>query len=390
MLRDDFPFFKARPEIVYLDNAATTQKPGCVIDSVTDFMTSQNSNMGRSLYPLSSNASNMVSDVRCKIASFINADASEIIFTKGSTEALSMVASSICKSRKKGNIVITELEHSSNYAPWLECCRRGGTEIRVAKVDSNGVLKTESVTSLIDNTTLAVSITGMSNVTGFCPAIKSICSFAKEHGALSMIDAAQLAVHDKVDVKEIGCDFLCLSGHKLYGPQGTGILYARKEAQAKLVPLALGGGAVESDYRQKKGPEGFEAGTQNIAGIVGLGKAIEYLIQHYNEIKEREDELSGYLFESLKGIEAVRILNTKPSSIVSFTIQGLGNYDIGVLLAQRGICIRTGSCCTYNLMRALKTEGVCRVSISFANTKEEIDSLAKALKEVSGRYGGKA
>ncbi len=256
-------------------------------------------------------------------------------------------------------------------------------------MDANGILNAKSVTSLIDNTTLAVSITGMSNVTGFRPDIKEICAFAKEHGALAIIDAAQLSAHAEIDVNAIGCDFLCISGHKVYGPQGTGILYARKEAQTKLVPLVLGGGAVESDYRQKNGVEGFEAGTQNIAGIVGLGKAIDYLKQNNAEIKRIEEELSGYLFNSLKQIDSARMINTEPSPIVSFTIKGLGTYDVGTMLAQRGICIRTGSCCCYNLMRALKVDGVCRVSISFCNTKAEIENLVKTIKEIVSRYGGR-
>lgn len=389
MLRDDFPFFKARADLVYLDNATTTQKPQIVIDSVVKFMTEQNSNTGRSLYPLASDAEQMLSDVREKVASFINADRDEIIFTKGSTEALNMVSSSLCCRRRNGNIVITELEHSSNYAPWLECCRKTGIEFRVAKVDDDGILNPESVMSMIDNSTLVVAVSGMSNVTGYMPEIQSICKFANDHGALSVVDAAQLAVHDKVDVKEIGCDFLCLSGHKLYGPQGTGILYAGKEVQTKLVPLALGGGAVESDYRQKNGPEGFEAGTLNIAGIVGLGKAIDYLKQHENEIKRTEDELSGYLFCKLKQLDFLKVINKEASPIVSFLVKKLGFYDVGALLAKKGICIRTGSCCAYNLMRALHLEGVCRVSISFCNTKEEIDRLAKELNWIHSRYGGR-
>ena len=387
--KSDFPFFSSNSDIIYLDNAATTQKPRQVIDSVVRFMSEQNSNVGRSLYPLSSAASGLLSDARSKVASFINADADEIIFTKGCTEALNKVASSFLRRGLKGNIVITKLEHSSNYAPWLDCCRSSVIELRVAGVNSDGSLDTESVTSLIDGNTIAVSVSGMSNVTGFMPDISSICRYAEKHGVLSVIDAAQLAGHKDIDVREIGCDFLCLSGHKLYGPQGVGVLYARKEAQAFLVPLELGGGAVETDYRPRKGIPGFEAGSPNTSGIVGLSVAIDYLKQHNNEIKQIESELSDYLFSSLKELGFVSVINSQPSPIVSFTFGNMGCYDVGTLLAKRNICIRTGSCCAYDYMRAMNLEGVCRVSVSFYNTKPEIDRLIEELTWIYNRYGGK-
>lgn len=388
-LRSDFPFFSSNPNLVYLDNAATTQKPLAVIDSVTRFMTEQNCNTGRSLYPLSSAASKMISDSRSAVASFINSDSDEIIFTKGCTEALNMVSSSFMRRGLKGNIVITELEHSSNYAPWLDCCRRSEIELRVAEVDPDGNLDPKSVMDLIDGETLVVSVSGMSNVTGFKPEISVICRYAKKHGVLSVIDAAQLAVHERVDVREIGCDFLCLSGHKIYGPQGVGILYAGKNAQAFLVPLELGGGAVETDYSARKGIPGFEAGSPNIAGIVGLKAAINYQILHDAERKQVEEELSDYLFSSLEQLGFIRVINSRPSPIVSFSVKNLGCYDVGTMLAGRGVCIRTGSCCSYSLMRAMNIEGVCRVSLSFCNTEEDIDRLVEGLKWISARYGEK-
>lgn len=388
-LRSDFPFFSSNPDIVYLDNAATSQKPQPVIDSVVKFMAEQNSNAGRSLYPLSSAASRLLSESRSGVASFINADTEEIIFTKGCTEALNMVASSFLRRGAKGNIVISELEHSSNYAPWLDCCRRSEIELRVAEVDPDGSLNPKSVMRLIDGETLAVSVSGMSNVTGFMPEISEICHYAKRHGALSVIDAAQLAAHKDIDVREIGCDFLCFSGHKLYGPQGVGVLYAEKDAQPFLVPLELGGGAVETDYSVRQGIPGFEAGSPNIAGIVGLNSAIDYRKRHNDEIKHVEEELSDYLFSSLRKLSFARVINRQPSLIVSFTIRNLGCYDVGTLLARRGICIRTGSCCSYSLMRALNLEGVCRVSLSFCNSEEEIDRLVEELIWISTRYGEK-
>lgn len=388
-LRSDFPFFSSNPDIVYLDNAATSQKPQPVIDSVVKFMAEQNSNAGRSLYPLSSAASRLLSESRSGVASFINADTEEIIFTKGCTEALNMVASSFLRRGAKGNIVISELEHSSNYAPWLDCCRRSEIELRVAEVDLDGSLNPKSVMRLIDGETLAVSVSGMSNVTGFMPEISEICHYAKRHGALSVIDAAQLAAHKDIDVREIGCDFLCFSGHKLYGPQGVGVLYAEKDAQPFLVPLELGGGAVETDYSVRQGIPGFEAGSPNTAGIVGLNSAIDYRKRHNDEIKHVEEELSDYLFSSLRKLSFARVINRQPSLIVSFIIRNLGCYDVGTLLARRGICIRTGSCCSYSLMRALNLEGVCRVSLSFCNSEEEIDRLVEELIWISTRYGEK-
>ncbi len=387
-VRSDFPFFRANPDIVYLDSAATSQKPQCVIDSMVDFMTKRNSNVGRSLYPISSEASALVAEAREKAARFINAKPEEIIFTEGTTQALNMVAASVCGTDAKGNIVITRMEHSSNHAPWLEACRRNGIELRLADVDADGILRAEAVTELIDDETIAVSVTGMSNVTGQVTDIGAICSHARRMGALSVVDAAQLVVHNTVDVRTIGCDFLAFSGHKIYGPMGTGVLFASGDSIGRLKPFTVGGGSVERDYSPKTGIHGFEAGTRNIAAIVALGQTFDYLKSNRNAIKNIEDELLGYLFEKLSVIDGIRMITKSPSQICSFTTDLLGCYDIGAMLGKFGICIRTGSCCAYSLMDALGVQGVCRASVGPYNTKEEIDIFTERLSWVLRRCGG--
>ena len=384
-LRLDFPFFMEQNPIAYLDNAATTQKPRQVIECVTDSMSFRNANIGRGSYPLAITLASEVDAVRETVGSFIGCDGSHIIFTKGSTEALNMVSASICsKARKGSNVVVTELEHSSNYYPWQRNCRRYDLELRVVPAEAEGTLKADKVLELVNRDTVAVAITGMSNVTGFIPELESICAFARERGVLSVVDASQLAAHRKMDVGKIGCDYLCFSGHKVYGPMGTGVLYAREE---NLEPLLIGGGAVNPDGSVLAGAEGFEAGTQNISGILGLGSAINYLKQNLGEIKTVEDKLSGYFYDSLGKVPGLHLINEKPSVICSFTMDGLSPYDLGVVLGQHGIAVRTGSCCAYPLMKRLGLEGVCRVSLSFYNTEDEIDRLAAVLRGIGLKYG---
>ena len=390
-LRLDFPFFRTQNPIAYLDNAATTQKPGSVIDCVAESMSLRNANVGRGSYPLAITLESDVNSVRDTIGSYIGSDDGQIVFTKGSTEALNMVSSSICSKAGRGsNIVITELEHSSNFYPWLRDCRKHGIELRVVPAETDGTLKTARVLEHVDENTAAVAITGMSNVTGFVPDIETICSFAREKSALSIVDASQLAAHSPIDVRKTGCDYLCLSGHKVYGPMGTGILYARENSLGNLEPLLIGGGAVNPDGSLLSGIRGFEAGTQNISGILGLGSAIDYLKQHEYEIKVIEESLSGHLYDSLRKVPGLHLINSSPSVICSFIVDGLSPYDIGVALGQRGIAIRTGACCAYPLMKRIGHEGVCRVSLSFYNTEEEIDMLAAGLRGIGLRYGGKA
>ena len=389
-LRLDFPFFNVPNPIAYLDNAATTQKPGSVIERVSTSMSFDNANIGRGSYPLAIRLESEVEAVRNKVGNYICSDGGQIIFTKGSTEALNMVSSSICSNARKGmNIVVTELEHSSNYYPWMRGCRKAGLELRIVPAEADGSLKTERVLEYLDGNTAAVSITGMSNVTGFVPDIEAICSFARAKGILSVIDASQLAAHENIDVRKIGSDYLCFSGHKIYGPMGTGVLYASENGLENLEPLLVGGGAVNPDGSFLSGAEGFEAGTPNVCGILGLGSAVDYLIQHDDEIKSTEDRLSSYLYDSLSEVSGLHIISGRPSVICSFIMDGLGPYDIGVILGQRGIAIRTGACCAYPLMKRLGREGVCRVSLSFYNTKEEIDLLAFVLRGIGLRYGGR-
>ena len=368
---------------MYLDNASTTQKPQCVIDAMVSHMTKDNSNIGRSLYPLSSDAQKKVESARCTAAQFINASKDEIIFTKGSTEALNIVSSSVCaQNADKGkNVVITALEHSSNYAPWLRDCKKYNLKLLVSE-------NVEDLIGLIDENTAIVSVTGMSNVTGCMPDVRRICSYAKQKGVLSCIDASQLAAHRTIDVKDIGCDYLCFSSHKLYGPEGVGVLYANKDSMSHLEPLCSGGGAVDSSYVTKNGYLGFEAGTQNIAAIIGFEQALRYLFRNSRSIKDTENELSRYLFTRMTELKGIKLVSSEPSPICSFSSSFLSSHDLGVLLGNKGICIRTGSCCAHSLVRKISEGGICRVSLSFYNSKNDIDALISQLEEAQKRYGG--
>lgn len=288
-------------------------------------------------------------------------------------------------------MVVTELEHSSNYFPWKRGCQRAGAELRVARAETNGSLRTESVTALINSRTKVVAVTGMSNVTGFRPDLKGIIRYAHQYGALTLVDGAQAIVHESVSVRNLGCDFLVFSGHKLYGPMGTGVLYGKKTWLKKLPPFLVGGGMVELGegggliYRNDSLKQ--EAGTQNIAGILGLEAAIRYLEEiGIEKIFQYERELSEYLRLRLEAIEGIRIDgNERVSPIISFDLAGIGAYDLGILLGNLGISVRSGAHCAYPLMRRMGKENSCRISLACYNMVEEIDILAEQLERMAKR-----
>ena len=386
-IRSKFPVFSQNKRLVYLDNAATSQKPEGVIDRVRQFYLSENSNIHRGNYPLSSRASEYYAHSKQTVSHWIDARTpEEIVYTKSSTEAINLVAAGMDGlTGPENNIVTTELEHSSNYFPWKELCRRTGVQFRVAEVEEDGSLKTEKLLKLIDCHTKLVAATGMSNAGGFCPDLKKIISEAHNKGALVLVDATQLIVHRMISVRELDCDFLSFSSHKIYGPMGLGVLYGKQSCLELIPPLLYGGDMVlRGDGDQiiyKSNTEKFEGGTQNIGGALGLEAAIEFLQENeFEALLEHEKALAAYTRQRLEKIKGLHILNSGPDSpIILFEMDGIGAYDVGVLLGLKDIAVRCGSHCAYPLMKRLERQSLCRVSLAVYNTKEDSDRLAAAL-----------
>lgn len=390
-IRSKFPVFSQNKRLVYLDNAATSQKPEGVIDRVRQFYLSENSNIHRGNYPLSSRASEYYAHSKQTVSHWIDARTpEEIVYAKSSTEAINLVAAGMDGlTGPENNIVTTELEHSSNYFPWKELCRRTGVQFRVAEAEEDGSLKTEKLLKLIDCHTKLVAVTGMSNAGGFCPDLKKIISEAHNKGALVLVDATQLIVHRMISVRELDCDFLSFSSHKIYGPMGLGVLYGKQSCLELIPPLLYGGDMVlRGDGDQiiyKSNTEKFEGGTQNIGGALGLEAAIEFLQENeFEALLEHEKALAAYTRQRLEKIKGLHILNFGPDSpIILFEMDGIGAYDVGVLLGLKDIAVRCGSHCAYPLMKRLERQSLCRVSLAVYNTKEDSDRLAAALERLN-------
>lgn len=403
-IRRDFPILnqEGRP-IIYLDNGATTQKPRAVIDRLCRYYSLENSNIHRGSYPLSSQASRMYERARETVRAWVDAEyGEEIVFTRGCTESVNLAASAVFETyvRPGDNVIVTELEHSSNYFPWKNQCEKKGAHFRVALAQTDGSLRAEDVLEQIDSRTRLIAVTAMSNVTGFCPDVDRIIQEAHKRGVLVLADAAQAVVHRVISVRQMGCDFLCFSGHKIYGPMGIGVLYGRKRYLEEMAPYLYGGDMVVKGDRgevlYKKSPGKYEAGTQDIAGALGLEAALIYLQSWgFEGILRYEAELGAYLRECLGAVKGVHIIGEPAAPmplsggaappIAVFEADNLGAYDIGVLLANDGIAVRCGSHCAYPLMKRMGKESLCRVSLSFYNTKQEIEYMAERLERICGR-----
>ena len=391
-LREDFPILRNRGDsLIYLDNAATTQKPEAVIDRICRYYAWENANIHRGMYPLSTQAEHAYEAVRREIADWIGASAAEeIVFTKGSTEAVNLTAAAFFETwvDRGDNVVVTELEHSSNYFPWKHQCERFGAVLRTAEAEPDGSLNPETVMGCIDSRTRMLAITAMSNVTGFRPQLRRIIEEAHRAGARVFVDASQEAAHHTINVQEMDCDLLCFSGHKVYGPMGTGVLCGKRQLLEEMRPYLYGGGMVKRgdgglpEYRQD--PEKFEAGTQNIAGVLGLGAAVEYLrSRDFAGLTEREADLAESFRGRLGNIRGIRIKGTDARSpLIAFASDRLGAYDLGVLLGNSGIAVRCGSHCAYPLMSRMGEESLCRISLGIYNTQEELDKALARLRRL--------
>lgn len=399
-IRADFPILSTKiydKPLIYLDNGATTQKPNCVIDKITYLYKNTNANIHRGVHHLSQEATDLTEAARVSIQKFINAkNAYEVIFTKGTTEGINLVASSFCQQfcNEGDEIIITTMEHHSNIVPWQLQAEIKGLNIKVIPINDKGELKIDELTKLISKKTKLISLTHVSNVLGTINPIEEVIEIAHQQNIPVLIDAAQSIQHIDIDVQKLDCDFLVFSGHKIYAPTGTGVLYGKEEWLNKLPPYQGGGEMIDRVSFEKTTfnelPFKFEAGTPNYIDFIALGTAIDYVSTiGLKTIKEHEDELLNYFTSRLlSDIENVTIYGTSEHkcSVVSFLVKGIHHYDMGMLLDKMGIAVRTGHHCAQPLMDAMGIEGTVRASFAFYNTKEEIDILIASLKRVCSMF----
>jgi cysteine desulfurase/selenocysteine lyase len=394
-IREDFPMLgqsvRGKP-LVYLDNAATSQKPQAVIDAVTRFYTSENANIHRGVHYLSERATAAYDEVRQKVARFINArTASEVIFTRGTTEGINLVAQSYGRSvlRPGDEVLITGMEHHSNIVPWQLVCEQTGAVLKAARLNDAGELDLESFEELLSERTRLVALVHLSNALGTINPVKRLIALAHTRGVPVLIDGAQSVPHLPVDVQDLDCDFLAFSGHKLFGPTGVGVLYG-KEALLDRMPPYQGGGDMISSVTLEGStwaplPAKFEAGTPMIAQVMGLGAALGYVTKVGLEgISAWEHQLLTYATERVSSIDGLRIIGTaiQKASVLGFTLEGVHPHDIGAVLDDNGVAIRAGHHCAQPVMRHFGVPATARASFAFYNTKAEADTLADSLMDV--------
>ncbi|HAQ37956.1 MAG TPA: cysteine desulfurase CsdA [Saprospirales bacterium] len=390
-IRSGFPALQMKvygKPVVYFDSAATSLKPARVINAISDYYSTINSNVHRGSYRFSQLSSDAFDQVRQQVKSFINARSSdEIVFTGGTTESINIVANGLGGFLKPGDdILISEMEHHSNMVPWQFIAKRTGAKLKFIPVDQNGNLDWEAFISLINFNTKILAITQTSNVLGTINPVKNLTSKAHEFGTLVLVDGAQGIVHGNVDVQDLDCDFYCFSAHKMYGPMGVGILFGKKNKLDLLEPLNYGGGMIDqvtlNHTSLKSIPQRLEAGTPNVSGVVGLGAAIDFLNDlGWDQIKSLEQNLSEYMLQKLKSLGFVKAFGdpSEKAPIYSIYIDGVHSYDLGTLLDKFGIACRTGYHCTQVLHEKAGLNGTLRASLAFYNTKDEIDLFANAL-----------
>lgn len=399
-IREDFPILNqlvhGKP-LVYLDNAATSQKPTAVIDAMTNYYSTDNSNIHRGVHILSERATQQYEEARVKVQSFINAAQSkEIIFVRGTTEAINLVANSYGRANVKSGdeILITAMEHHSNIVPWQILCEEKGARLRVAPINDDGELIVEDFEKLLNERTKLVSLVHVSNALGTINSVPGIVEIAHHHNVPVMIDGAQAAPHMKIDVQELDCDFYAFSGHKVYGPTGIGALYGKASFLDAMPPFQGGGDMIASVTFEKTTyntlPYKFEAGTPNIAGTIGLGAAIDYVNQiGLERIGNYEQELLAYGTGELSQISGLRLIGTarEKAGVLSFILEGIHPHDVGTILDREGIAIRTGHHCAMPVMERFGVAATARASLAFYNTREEIDALVAGIHKVKEVFG---
>lgn len=398
-IREDFPILSRmvyNKPLVYLDNAATTQKPLCVLDAMREEYLNVNANVHRGVHYLSQQATDLHEEARETVRRFINAPStSEIIFTRGTTEGLNLVAASFTEEMMKegDEVIVSVMEHHSNIVPWQLQAAKKGIAIRVIPMDETGKLVIEEYEKMFNEHTKLVSVAHVSNVLGTVNPVKQIVKIAHDHGVPAMIDGAQSTPHFRVDVQDIDCDFFVFSGHKMYGPTGIGVLYGKEQWLDKLPPYQGGGEMIESVSFEKttfeRLPFKFEAGTPDYVATHGLATAIKYIENiGIDNISRHEQELTEYCMKRLEAIDGMRLFGTVKGkdAVVSFLVGNIHHLDIGTLLDRLGIAVRTGHHCAQPLMDRLGIQGTVRASFALYNTKEEIDVLANGIERVAKMF----
>ncbi len=393
-IRADFPILEKKVNgkpLVYFDNGATTQKPKQVIDRIAKYYLEENSNVHRGVHTLSQKATELYEGAREYIRGFINAaEVNEIIFTRGTTESINLLATALRPwILKADEVVVTVMEHHSNFVPWQQLCEMTGAKLKIVPVERNGELDLEFLEKLLNPYTKLLAVTHISNVLGTVNPVKEIVQIAKNKGVPVLIDGAQAIAHTKVDVQDLGCDFYTFSGHKVYAPMGIGVLYGKFNWMRRLPPFQYGGEMIQEVTFEKTTfnelPYKYEAGTPNVEGALALQTALEYIDSlGLENIARHEQELLQYAENKLTGIDGVRIIGQakEKSGALSFLVDGTHPYDVGMLLDKMGIAVRTGHHCAQPLMDFLGIPGTVRASFALYNTKEEVDIFVEALNKV--------
>ena len=388
MHRDDFPMIK--DDLIYLDNGATTFKPKCVLEAMNDYYENYSANAHRGDYSISYKVDVAYENARVKVAKFINAEIDEVVFTSGATESLNVIATGFFSNllEEGDEIIISDAEHASNVLPWFRLANKLGAVIKYVPLDANLHVTLENIKSIVTPRSKVISLAGITNVVGDVRPIKEICKFAHQNNMFVVCDGAQSAPHTKTDVKDLDVDFLAFSGHKMCGPTGVGVLYGKKELLESVEPLSLGGGMNESFDSEKEIylkdlPQRLEAGTPNIAGVIGLGAAVDYLDKiGMDTISIYEQKLKKYMMDKLEKIPYIQIVNEEADSgIVAFNVEGIFSQDVAYYLNKYNICVRAGNHCAKILKKAIGVKNTIRVSLYFYNTKEEIDALVELLSD---------
>ena len=391
-VKKDFPILNSN-KIVYLDSGATTQKPQMVLDAVNEYYKSKNANPHRGAYSLSVEATRVYEEGREKISKFINSPtSSQVIFTKNASEALNLIAYSygLDNLNKNDEVVLSIMEHHSNLVPWQYVTKKTNSKLKYMYINDDFELSDEEIYSKITENTKIVGITHVSNVTGTINDVEKIIKYAHKKGAIVILDASQSIPHMKIDVQRLDADFVVFSGHKMLAPLGLGVLYGKKELLEKMSPFLMGGDMIEYVYEQDTTfallPSKFEAGTQNVGGVVGLCAAIDYIESiGYENIQKHEKEVVDYAIKRLKQLEYIKLYITpnrkNHSAVISFNIVDVHPHDVASILDANGVCVRSGNHCAQPLMRYLGIDSTCRASFYLYNTKEDVDKLILAIEK---------
>ena len=391
--KKDFPIFENK-DIAYLDSGATTQKPTSVLEAIEKFYKNENANPHRGAYGLSIEATEIYENTRDKIAKFINAKhREEIIFSKNASESLNLIAYSygLDNLKKDDEIVLSIMEHHSNLVPWQMVAKKTESKLNYMYINDNFEISDEEIETKITDKTKIVGITHVSNVLGTINNIEKIIKYAHKKGAIVVVDGSQSIPHMEIDVQKLDADFFVFSGHKMLAPLGIGILYGKREILNKMNPFLMGGDMIEYVYEQETTfaplPNKFEAGTQNVEGVIGLGAAIDYIKNiGYNKIQEIEKEVTSYARQELSKLEYLTLYLTpneeKHSSVISFNIKGVHPHDVASILDSENVCVRSGNHCAQPLLRSMGIDSTCRASFYIYNTKEDVDKLIICLKNI--------